>query len=221
MSIWRADQENGWLATHPLFTLALIEMVKQHGLYSLHAAGLCLDGRGLLLAGASGAGKSTLTLALLRAGFEFMGDDTLFLHPAGDGLQVLAFPDELDLTDETISFFPELRHLLALLRGHRRDKRQARAETLFERLTFAWMCRPAALLFPRIGDAPKSVLSPMTPFEALLELAPNILLTEATAVQAQLDALAALAQSCPCYRLETGRDFEALSRRLRELVGTP
>lgn len=69
-----------WLLSHPLFTLPLCELAKRRGLFSLHAGGLCRDGRALLLPGASGAGKSTLSVALACAGFGLLGDDTVFLR---------------------------------------------------------------------------------------------------------------------------------------------
>jgi hypothetical protein len=58
----------------------------------------------------------------------------------------------------------------------------------------------------------------MDPDEALLELVPNVLLTEAKSCRAHLDALGKLVKSTPCYRLETGRDFDQLSVRFRELL---
>jgi hypothetical protein len=97
-----------WLVTHPLFPLPLMECLKRRSLYSVHAAGLAIDGRGLLVAGTSGAGKSTLAVALLRVGLEFMGDDMLFLAPTDDGLQLHAFPDEIDITEQTANLFSEL-----------------------------------------------------------------------------------------------------------------
>ena len=44
--------------THRL-TIALLETMKRFGRFPLHAAGLSLDGRGMLVPGSSGAGKST------------------------------------------------------------------------------------------------------------------------------------------------------------------
>jgi hypothetical protein len=46
--------------------------------------------------------------------------------------------------------------------------------------------------------------------EALMEMLPNVLLTEPLACQSHLHALASLAHHTPCYRLSTGCDFEAL-----------
>jgi hypothetical protein len=58
----------------------------------------------------------------------------------------------------------------------------------------------------------------MSADEALLELAPNVLLTQPSASQAHLDALAGLARQTRCVRLHTGRDFDALVRMLDKLI---
>ncbi len=210
-------EEDLWSLSHPLFTLPLVELMKRRGLYGLHAGGVCRDGRALLLPGTSGSGKSTLTLALARAGFGFLGDDTLFLsrgaqEPPGGaselpgGIRILAFPDEFDLTDQTVAFFPELASLLDASRPAGWRKRQVRAEELYG-APVVWECRPAALVFPRVSGERASVLTPLSPGEALLELAPNVLLTEARSSQAHLDILAELVERSDCYRLATGTDL--------------
>jgi hypothetical protein len=212
-----AGAEGGdlWMLSHPLVTLPLVELLKRRGLYSLHAAGLCRDGRGLVLPGTSGAGKSTLTIALVRAGFGFLGDDTLFLAHRPEGLRVLAFPDEVDLTEQTVSFFPELGRSLAAPRPGWR-KRQLRAEEVFG-AEVVWECAPGHLVFPRVAGRAESRLIPLEAGEALLELAPNVLLTEPASSQAHLDALAALAAASSCWRLETGRDLDGAVRLLEQL----
>ena len=151
----------------------------------------------------------------MREGFAFLGDDMLFLSE--NGRRALAFPEALDLTDGTIRLFPELADLLdqPLLPGW--PKRQLRAERRFN-AEIAWDCEPVALVFPRVGRGGRSLIEPMDRGEALLELAPNILLTEATSSQAHLDALGGLVASCDCYRLETGSDFADLAARLRAML---
>jgi hypothetical protein len=204
--------EDAWLLSHPLFTLPLVEMLKRRQLWALHAAGLQWKGRTVVLAGASGAGKSTLAIALARSGFAFLGDDTLFLAP---GLRVLAFPDEVDLTDETAAFFPELAALPSRREGWR--KRRLRAEEMYD-ATVAGEAGPGLLVFPRISGRTESALSPLDPGAALIELAGNVLLTEPASSQAHLDALAALAAASSCWRLETGSDLDSAIRLLRELA---
>ncbi len=217
MSALGPDEGDLWLLSHPLFTVPLAELLKRRGLYSLHAAGLTWNGRSLVLPGTSGSGKSTLSLALVRAGFGFLGDDTLFLARRPEGLRLLAFPDEVDLTDETVAFFPELGSLLGENRPGWR-KRQLRADETYG-AEIVWECGPGVLVFPRVAGREESTLTPIGADEALLELVPNVLLTEPRSSQAHLDALAELARASECYRLETGRDLDAAVRLLREAVG--
>lgn len=204
-----------WTLSHPLATLPLVELLKRRGLYSVHAAGLCRDGRGLILPGTSGAGKSTLTLALARAGFGLLGDDTLFLARRPEGLRLLAFPDEVDLTEQTVAFFPEIAPRLTAPRPGWR-KRQLRPEDAFG-AEVVWECAPGHLVFPRVAGRDESRLIPLEAGEALLELAPNVLLTEPASSQAHLDALAGLTAESACWRLETGRDLDAAVRLLAGL----
>lgn len=196
-----------WVLSHPLLSVTMMELLKRRGLFGVHAAGASLDGRALVLAGTSGAGKSTLSVALSRAGFGFLGDDTLFLR----GGRVLAFPDEIDLTEESLSFFPDLR-LAPAPAGWR--KRQLRADAA----RIVWESEPAVLVFPRVSGRPWSELRPIDAGEALLELAPNVLLTEPASSQAHLDALAGLARASRCWRLETGTDLDEAVGLLRELM---
>lgn len=215
VSALESEHSNLWLLTHPLFTLALTELLKGRALYALHAAALAHDGKGVLLAGTSGAGKSTLTLALLRAGLDFLSDDLAFLKFGGEGVQVLAFPEEIDVTAETVRMFPELDAVLAEQVGRGWRKRQVSAEQAYN-ANVVLECQPTVLVFPRVADTDKSVLMPLTAGEAFLELVPNVMLTEPRSSQAHLDALAALAKQCACYRLETGRDLETVPTLLRE-----
>jgi hypothetical protein len=217
ISFLRAEAHRIWLLSHPLFTLPLVEMLKRKGYYSLHAAGLSVDGKAILFPGGTGSGKSTLALALLREGMGFLGDDMLFLRGHGETLQVAGFPDEIDITPQTAKLFPELRDF-----GERQPrpgwkKHQVVPET-FPLANIVPTAAPVALVFPRVAGKDSSVLTAMNRDEALVELAANVLLTDAQSSQAHLDALAQLVRQSRCYRLETGRDFGALRQILEGLV---
>jgi hypothetical protein len=56
------------------------------GLEVMHASGVVLDGRAVLLMGPAGAGKSSLAAALLRAGAELLSDDVVTLQLSDDAL---------------------------------------------------------------------------------------------------------------------------------------
>jgi len=219
-----ADEPNDvWLLSHGMFTLPLLEVLKRRGMYSLHAAAVALDHRSILLAGPSGAGKSTLALALARAQFDFLGDDMVFLHATADsgGVTVLAFPDEVDVTDETARLLPELARLVDPAPPAGYPKRPVRVEDIYAARVVP-SSRASLLVFPRIAGTERSVLESLDPGEALLDLAPNILLTERCSSQAHLDTLAALVRTVPCHRLHMGRDLEEVVGCLRAcLQSTP
>lgn len=216
-SVIEPEIDNLWLASHLLFTICLIEILKRRGIYSLHAGGFSANGKCLLIPGTSGAGKSTLTVASLRANFDYMSDDMVFLVGRPDGFRVLAFPEAVDVSDQTAAFFPELSFLLRSPKRRGWRKRQVHPTKVYG-AKVAPEARPAAVVIPRISEAQTSVLRRIDPDEALLEMVPNVLLTEANACRAHLDALSQLAKSTPCYRLETGRDFDQIPVRFRELL---
>lgn len=216
-SVLEPEIDNLWLASHLLFTICLVEILKRRGLYSLHAGGFSANGKCLLIPGTSGAGKSTLTIASLRANFDYMSDDMLFLIGRPDGFRVLAFPEEVDVSDQTAGFFPELSFLLRTPKRRGWRKRQIHPMQVYG-AKVAPEARPAAVVIPRIAEAETSVVTRMDPDEALLEMVPNVLLTEASSCRAHLDALRELVASTPCYRLETGRDFDRLPARFREML---
>jgi hypothetical protein len=208
---------NLWLLSRPMFTLPLLELAKRSGRYGLHAAALAVDGNGILLAGGSGSGKSTLATALILAGWDFLGDDLVFLCRDDDGVRALAFPDDIDLTDSTVRFFPELGGLLRPGVGEGWPKRQLAVDDLAGIRT-VFECKPQVLVCLRVGASASSRLQPLAPADALLELAPSVLLTDPSSSQAHLDALGRLVTHCRCLRLETGRDFDDLPHRLHALV---
>ncbi|HEX6106795.1 MAG TPA: hypothetical protein VFZ26_14500 [Gemmatimonadales bacterium] len=207
----------GWLLSHALLTVSLMEMLKRRGAYALHAAALARRGTAVLFAGASGSGKTTLALALARAGFDFLGDDLAFLAPGEAGLKVLAFPDQIDVTAETAGLLPELAPFLGRKAIPGREKRGVFIEELYPVAVCA-EAAPGLLVLPSVSPDGRTRVGPLAPADAFLELAPNVLLTDRDSSQAHLDALARLVDWSRCYRLETGRDLEAVAETLGALV---
>jgi hypothetical protein len=209
-----------YFATHPLTTIALMELMERRNLFSLHAG--CLAGRGsdgVLLSGPSGAGKSTLTLALVRAGMRFLSDDVVFLARDHDHdvVSALGFADTIGLTGYAAERFGELRDRLAAAPAPGFPKRLGRIEDLFGSVGVA-SCEPRAIIFPEVTPDEPSELSPLDPGDALLRLVPDVLLTDAAATQAHLDAIAALLRQVRCYTLRSGHDLERATELVCELV---
>ena len=211
------DPADRVVAAHPLLTVALHETVKRFGRFPLHAAGLALGGQGVLVPGTSGAGKSTLTVTLVRAGFDFLSDDTVFLTRTTRGIVVSGFPDEIDVTEATVAMFPELRHLASRPLALGRDKHGFRVDDVFGVAPLT-ACRPAVLLFPRVEEGPSPHLESLSPSEALVELMPNVLVTEPDATQAHMDMLGELVRTVPGYRFRPGPDVDAAAACITSLV---
>jgi hypothetical protein len=206
-----------YVLSHPIVSLLLMESLKRRSLYPLHAATVALDGHGVLLAGTSGAGKSTLSVALARRGFSFLGDDTVFLQQNASGWCARAFPDQVDLCPDAADVLARAwdSHDTAMPGWH---KRQVRADRVSSN-PIPWSVSPRTLIFPRVSGRPTSTLRPLSREEALFELAPNVLLTNAAASQEHLNALAAVIEQCDCYRLDTGRDLDDAVDVIRTAIG--
>lgn len=209
--------EQAWYVSHPLFTIPLHVILKQQGRYMVHAATLAHEGHGLLVSGVSGAGKTTLALALVRAGWEFLGDDTVFVSAQGPDWIGHGFPDEVDITPQTAGFFPELAPWSRPLVPGERPKRAVCAAQVYG-IQPRWDCQPRVLVFPQSIRTGETRLEPMAPSEALVGLMNNVLRTDRAGSQGHLDALAGLVRQCDCYRVWTGQDFGEIPGRMRELL---
>lgn len=219
LAIVAEGTDNAVLATHPLFTIGLLETLKWFRRFPLHAGALARHGRGILLPGSSGAGKSTTTVALVRAGFDFLGDDTVFLTAPGEvaGITVHGFPDQIDVTERTAAMFPELAQLVGRPLPLGRDKYGFRVEDVFG-VRPVTRCRPVALVFPRVVAGRSSRTEPLSPASALRQLVSNVLLTDPAASQAHLDMLGRLVRTVPSYVLCAGSDLDTAASCVSELV---
>lgn len=209
-----------YLATHPLTTVSLMEMLERRGLFSLHAGCLAeAGGDGVLVAGPSGAGKSTLTLALARAGMDVLSDDVVFLARAEteDVVRALGFADTVGVTDDTVTRFTELRDGLTEPPLDGFPKRLARIEQLFGRPSVQH-CVPRALVFPEVAADEPSQIAPLASGAALLRLVPDVLLTEPAATQAHLESIAGLLDQVRCYALRSGVDLDRAVSLVREVI---
>lgn len=152
-------------AWHYVFTQPVSPWLKERGLFFLHAGCVAEDSAGILLAGSPRSGKTTLTLAAVRGGLRFLGDEQPLLEERADGLRVHAFPRRIRLDRSGAGRFPELRPLL-------RSPVQRiafHAETVWQGRA-ARSCRPAALLFPRFRKEGGLRLRRISPPQALARL---------------------------------------------------
>jgi hypothetical protein len=210
-----------YLATHPLATVALMELMERRGRFALHAGCLAAaSGDGVLLAGGSGAGKSTLTLALARAGMGFLGDDVVFIErPAfgpGARQRALGFADTIGLSTFAAARFPDFAVAAAEPPATGFPKRLHRFEELFARQPVA-SCEPRVIIFPEVAPDQPSAITPLDGGEALLRLVPDVLATHPESTRAHIAAIAALLEQVRCFALRSGSDLERAAYLVRSL----
>lgn len=91
--IYSSDDANfrrgnlGSLTMFPTDQVLLSPLAAERGGFLLHAAGMVIDGKGLLFIGHSEAGKST-TVTMLREMGEILCDDRILVRPGPDGFSI-------------------------------------------------------------------------------------------------------------------------------------
>lgn len=201
-----------------LFHLALIELLRREGLYTVHATALEKHGRAVLIPGNSGRGKTTSFISLLRSGYRYLSDDHPLIRDAGTHVDILPFPIKINVTEETIAFFPELRNAPDHILRPGFPKRAFYAEELYP-TSIGQHCRPALVLFPHVVDASHSHLERLPKSRALEMLLPQALLVyDADVARREFHVLTKIVQQVDCYRLHFGRDILDLPRLITPLL---
>ncbi len=176
----------------------------------IHAGLIAIDGKGILFAGHGGAGKSTSSIACLRAGFQYLGDDFIGLRQdvpgtfTGYGLFATCL-----LNEHHIRRFPDL-----LAHAHRpyhpeEDKVVLYLADAFPR-SLAATTRIAALVLPRVVDSETTRFRPATRTEALMAVAPTSVMYLPRPSAKAFHRLAALVETVPAYWLELGRHVDEI-----------
>ncbi len=176
---------------------ALPFLLREVGLYSLHAAAVRTSAGALLLPGLTGSGKSTTAGRLAALGWPLLSDDLLLL-PADQPGKVLPFPREPRFRGVALARFPEITGM---------------------NLTPAEGPMPAvALVFPRVGNDASTRLEPMLAPSALSALIECSLMPGDAALVSHHFRLLAVLARLPCYQLTLGTMPSNLASLLQPLL---
>jgi hypothetical protein len=200
-----------------IFLIGLSEILRSKELFLIHSGALGKDGKGILVPGFTGSGKTTLTIALVRQGFRFLSDDRPLLRE-NRPMELLAFPERVDVTEKTASFFPELRDLPVHLFKKGPLKKSFWIETAYPD-SIVESCRPEVLIFPRVAERKRSRLIPLSRVEATERVLPHSLLVfERGIAEKQFHFLCRMVERMDCYELRFGQDVLQVHRVIEEAM---
>ncbi len=203
--------------------IALSLLLRERGIFDLHAATACTDHEALILAGDSGAGKTTLLLSLIELGCDFLGDDRLLLRARTNNAELLAYPREFHLSPVTIRLVK--RSLGALDDVPPTDGKYSIEPLQIwpERFRRSWS-GPIRLVLPHIEQQEHTVVRRVTAAEAfgkLLSSSATVVVDAIARGAEQMAALKLLADTAEAYDVSLGADL--LSRpaaTTREILKT-
>lgn len=201
-----------------MFILALSEMFRARGYFPIHSAAVMGNGKGVLIPALSGSGKTTLCLSLLRGGFKYLSDDRPFLRRGNGGFELLSFPEEIDVTENTISLFPELRALDDTSLALGLIKKNFFVDCLYPGITVD-RAVPRLLLFPKIVNEKKSRLRRLPNIEAVSRLLPHsLLIMDPDVAVRQFHMLCEMVETMDCFELYYGKDVLDVHVMIWELL---
>ena len=210
--------QSDWLVSNLFFYPLWGQLLKESGLFPLHAAGLVKEGRSCLFLGRSGSGKSTLTLHLVRGGYGVLSDDTVFLRESDGKVEALSFPEEINVSEQTIKLIPELSRVEKFTVNELRQKSSFSIEELYPDCVVESSV-PALMVFPEIVETETTRVAPMTRTEALaLAMRYGYFFLDPSTTGRHFEILSLLARQTSCYHLFSGSDQEELERVVDELL---
>jgi hypothetical protein len=185
----------------------------------VHAGAVGASGRCILLAGRSGSGKSTIAVAALLAGFDFLGDDYVYLTLDASGADPVAHSlyATAKLTPESLILMPQLADHPALRLRIGADKHVLDISALGPQ-GLRHACPVSAIVIPHLQPGRPGGIEPVTPGAALLAMAPSTVLQVPKPTAAELGPLAQLARRIPAFRLAVGRSPNETVPLLRQIL---
>jgi hypothetical protein len=182
--------------------------LQARGLFVAHAAAVCHDGAGVVLAGRGGAGKSTTALVCLISELGFLGDDFVLLsaHPA----RVASLYGNAKMNVAALPLVPELR---ASVRNSRRLDVEKAVIALGPAFS-ARLVRQApvrAIMLPCTTGRSLTTASLLSPGDAFRTIAPDTVLRALGNAALSLKGLRELVHQVPCYRLELGTELSRIA----------
>jgi hypothetical protein len=196
-----------------LIGFSIAEVLKYHNLYFLHSAALYRDGTGYLISGDGGCGKTTTSLSLVREGFKYASDDSLFIKEQNGEIVVCPLYTSFHIDQDLVERFPEIvgGKGLPIPDG---VKVSVDISQVFPGSFISYM-RPDVIIFPRINSKGESQLHPISRMEVYRRLLKQtVLAADKVVSRNQIRALEKLVKQTVGFELLSGSDIYEDSKRL-------
>jgi hypothetical protein len=174
-----------------------------------HAGGVAHDGNAILLPADPESGKSTLTAGLVRAGLQYLSDETVAFRPGENMIE--PYPKPLSLDTGSWHLFPELEPFADLPDDDYKQDQWHVPPDAIRTGAAAGPCPARLLVFPKYVDGARTELSPIGRAEGLVELARNTFSFNERSRFA-LEELSRVVRELDCYRLTVGNLDDAVAR---------
>jgi len=197
------------------------ELMVKRGRLLMHAGCVATpEGDGVLLIADSGGGKTTTTLTMASHGFQFISDDLVVASGAAGDLVFEPVREKMNLTRQTIEFFPQIKYLRQALQTSSERKLPVAPGDVFSLERISDQGRARAIFVLKVGpNGPR--LSRLTADAIIQPMLKQITFARGEALSRErVDLLWQLLDQTRCYQLETGLKPEELGDWLRkEAIG--
>lgn len=185
---------------------SMVEVLKYYGLYYLHAAAIYVNKVAYLVSGDGGCGKTTIALSLIREGFHYVSDDSLFLKDSNGEIIVSPMYKHFHIDQALADHFPEISQgkTLTIPEG---TKTPIDVSSFFPG-SFIPFLRPDAIIFPRMTSNGISMLNQLPQTESYKRLLKQtVLAVDNDVSRDQLKILEKLVKQTRGFELLSGRDI--------------
>lgn len=208
--------------------VTLQPLLRRHGAYLVHAAGVAYDGEAVLFVGGSGSGKTTTCVNLVLHGWQLLANDVVIVRSEGDVIKAWPVPDTLTIRPKTTDLLPQLLDYMndeQVIEGIRLPSDMLPAHRLVQG---QWSSPVAvhAICFPNVAHKPITTIRPQMRAIALaILMQESIDRWDQSALAAHSDILSATCKQSACYAVELGSDLaqqeNVLRQMLRAMVAEP
>jgi hypothetical protein len=199
------------------FHKLLSPWLEDRGIQFVHSGLIAHAGRGVLFVGNGGAGKSTSSIACLRAGMGYLGDDFIGLQTQARPFIGHGFYASCLLNVHHVKRFPDLLPLCHAPNHAHEDKFVLYLTEAFPNC-LQQHTSVDAIVLPHVVDSEVTTFRAATKMAALKAIAPTSVMYLPRPNRVAFERLSQLVESAPAYWLDLGRRIDLIPAAVQQLA---